>query len=127
MLMPFIKLYTAGIHDANYIVPTLGYTLLLSEMIYSLRLPYNHMIITAGHFKQTQHGAIIEASTNIILSVILINIIGLPGVAIATAIAMGYRTIYYLRYLSKNIIHLSLQKNLIRVMGCLVIIGLSVL
>lgn len=127
MLMPFIKLYTAGIHDANYMVPTLGYMLLLSEMIYSLRLPYNHMIITAGHFKQTQRGAIIEASTNIILSVILINIMGLPGVAIATAIAMGYRTIYYLWYLSKNIIHLSLQTNLLRVMGCLVIIGLGVL
>ena len=55
-------------------------------------------------FKEMTIPAIIEASINIIISIILVNIYGIIGVAIGTLIAMLYRTIYQIYFLKKEII-----------------------
>ncbi len=121
MLMSFISIYTSGITDADYHVPVLGFMLLVSEGIYCLRLPYYSIVTAAAHFKQTQTSAILEAAMNIILSVILICWMGLPGVAVATAVAMLYRTGYYLWYLSRNILQIPLGGAVMRVLAAAVI------
>lgn len=109
LIIPFISLYTAKIEDFNYIYPTFGVLITLSQALYCLRLPYNQVVLAAGHFKQTQNSAIIEASINIIISIILVRKFGLIGVAIGTAVAMGYQTIYLAWYLSSNIIHFAIS------------------
>lgn len=114
MLMPFIHLYTQNITDTNYIFPVFGYTLLLAELLYCLRMPFNSIIVAAGHFKQTQTSAIVEVVVNVVLSVSLIQAFGLWGVAVATAAAMLYRTVYYIYYLSKYILRISFWEYLIR-------------
>ena len=68
-------------------------------MSYCLRLPYNAMVFAAGHYKQTQLSAIIEAVINIVVSVVLVSKWGLVGVAIGTFAAMTYRTLYLVLYL----------------------------
>ncbi len=123
MLTSFIGLYTQGITDANYQVPLLGYMLLLAEGLYCLRIPYHGIVTAAGHFKRTQSSAILETVLNIVLSVVLILQMGMPGVAVATAAAMLYRTIYYLWYLSRNILMLSMLPQLLRLLGA---VGISV-
>jgi O-antigen/teichoic acid export membrane protein len=109
LIIPFITVYTAVIDDYNYIYPTFGVLLTLSQALYCLRLPYNQIVLAAGHFKQTQNSAIIEASINIIISIFLVSKFGLIGVAIGTAVAMGYRTIYLAWYLSSNIIYFKIS------------------
>ncbi|MGH0053843.1 MAG: lipopolysaccharide biosynthesis protein [Sphaerochaetaceae bacterium] len=104
LLVPFIKVYTVGISDYNYIYPAFGVLLTLAQGVYCLRLPYNQIVLAAGHFKQTQSSAIIEASLNICISVGLVISYGLIGVAIGTLVAMTYRTIYLAWYLSHNIL-----------------------
>ena len=104
LIIPFVKLYTAGITDANYIQPYLAMLLILSSMIYCFRMPYHSMTIASGHFKQTRFAAYGEAVLNIVLSIILVIKIKLTGVAIATLVAVSFRFIYYVVYLSKNII-----------------------
>lgn len=107
LIVPFVQVYTKGVNDANYIVPTFAYLITLAQASYCLRLPYNIMVLAAGHYKQTQWSAIIEASINVVTSVALVFKFGLIGVAIGTFAAMTYRTIYFVVYLSKNI----LQRN----------------
>ena len=63
------------------------------------------MVLAAGHYKQTQWSAIIEAVINVVVSVVLVFNLGLIGVAIGTFVAMTYRTIYLVCYLKKNILH----------------------
>ena len=58
------------------------------------------MIQSAGHFKQTQNSAIIEAIINILISIIFVKLFGLVGVSIAATVAMIYRTSYFVLYLS---------------------------
>ena len=104
LIVPFVRVYTANISDANYIVPAFAYLITIAQASYCLRLPYNIMVLAAGHYKQTQWSAITEAVINIVVSVVLVFNFGLIGVAIGTLAAMTYRTIYLSWYLSRNII-----------------------
>lgn len=102
-IIPFVRLYTSGINDANYIQPLFALLLTTATMLYCLRIPYQAVITAAGHFKQTKWGAYGEASLNILVSIILVWKYGLVGVAIGTIVAIGFRLIYSVIYLSKNI------------------------
>lgn len=110
LIIPFVSIYTAGITDFDYIYPVFGVILTVAQALYCLRMPYNQVVLAAGHFKQTQSSAIIEASLNVIISIVLVRRFGLVGVAIGTAIAMGYRTVYLAVYVSKNILYIDLKR-----------------
>lgn len=105
LIVPFVRLYTANVADADYIQPVFSLFLVLSSVAYCLRLPYHSVTIAAGHFKQTRIAAYGEAGINIILSVLLVEKYGLSGVALATLVATLFRFGYYVVYLSKNILN----------------------
>ena len=109
LIIPFVKLYTKGITDADYIQPLFAILLILSALCYCLRQPYHAMVIAAGHFKQTSIAAYGEACLNIVLSIILVFKLGIVGVALATLIATLFRFIYYVFYLSKNIFYRNIK------------------
>ncbi len=98
LIVPFVTVYTNGITDANYVQPVFGYLLTLAYAIYCIRLPYNMMILAAGHFKQTQGFYIATSLINIVISVILVNVYGLIGVAIGTLFAMIFQTVWTVWY-----------------------------
>lgn len=104
LIVPFIRLYTEGVSDADYIQPVFALLMILAALSYCLRQPYHSMVIAAGRFKQTSWAAYGEAVINIVLSVILVVNYGLIGVAAATLIATWFRFIYYVFYLSKHIL-----------------------
>ena len=62
------------------------------------------MITNARHFKQIKKGAYVEAGLNIVLSLILINFMGITGLVIGTSVAMLFRTTQIILYCSKHII-----------------------
>lgn len=105
LLVPFVRIYTKGISDANYIVPLFAVLITLANAFYSFRNSYNMVIKAAGHYKETQWSAIVEAIINIVVSLALVIQFGLVGVAIGTLIAMLYRTLYFVIYLSKHILY----------------------
>lgn len=104
LIVPFVKVYTLGINDANYIQPLFAILIVAANAGHCLRLPYNIMILAAGHYKQTQNNYIIAAIMNIVVSVLAVKAWGLIGVAIGTLIAMGYQTVWMAWYDSKNLI-----------------------
>lgn len=104
LIVPFIKVYTQGIHDANYVQPLFAILIVAANAGHCLRLPYNIMILAAGHYKQTQNNYIVAAIINIVVSVIAVKFLGLIGVAIGTLLAMVYQTIWMAWYNSKNLI-----------------------
>lgn len=105
MILPFVRLYTEGITDVNYHVPALAMFLTLSALLYCLRMPYHALVISAGHFRQTQAAAYAEAAINVVLSIVLVRRYGIPGVAFATLLATALRFGYYVVYLSKQIFY----------------------
>lgn len=107
LIVPFVRLYTSGVNDADYIQPIFAIVLVCAELFYCFRTPFSMVIFAAGHFKQTKIGAFVEAGINIVVSLALIVPFGLIGVAIGTLAAMLYRTLEYVLYLKKNILKLS--------------------
>ena len=114
LIIPFVKVYTLGINDVNYIRYTFAYLLIIGEFIWVIRQPYNNLIKAAGHFKQTKNGAWLEAIINLILSIILVGKYGLVGVAIGTLISITIRTIEIIIYTSKNILKRTMENNIKR-------------
>lgn len=104
MIIPFVRLYTSGIHDADYIRPGIAGFMLLTQMIYCLKHPYHVMTIAAGHFKETKKAAFIEVGLNIGLSILFLLIWGTEGVVLATLIALVYRAFYFVIYLKNHIL-----------------------
>ncbi len=103
LIVPFVQVYTLGVTDADYTVPSFAIMITLAQGAYCMRIPYNTMVLSAGHYKQTQTSSFIEMALNIVISVVLVFNFGLIGVAIGTFVAMVYRTIYLAWYLSHNI------------------------
>lgn len=104
LIVPFVQVYTLGVDDVNYVVPTFALLITIANGLHCLRLPYNLMILAGGHYKQTQRNYIIAACLNIVVSVIAVRFIGLIGVAIGTVAAMLYQTVWMAVYDSKNFI-----------------------
>ena len=114
LIIPFIKLYTHGVTDVNYI--RIGFAILtvITEVMYCVRHPYLIIVQATGNYEATKIGAMIEAIINISLSVVLVNFIGLNGVMFGTLVANTFRTIQYAFFISNNIIIGSIGKTVKR-------------
>lgn len=111
VIIPFIRLYTQKITDANYILPSLGVFVLASEFFYCVRKPYHDIITAAGHFNETKSSAVIEVILTIGLAILLVTKFGVAGVAAASVIALLYRTVYFIVYINSNIINFPAIKS----------------
>lgn len=109
LIIPFVQVYTKGITDADYIVPVFAVIITIAQGVYCIRLPYNMMVLAAGHYKETQTSSIIEAILNLVISVAAVIRYGLVGVAVGTLIAMAYRTCYLAWYLKDHILRRKLR------------------
>ena len=104
LIVSFVLVYTKGVNDADYNQPLFAVLIVLANAGHCLRLPYNTMILAAGHYKQTQSNYIIAMIMNIVISVATVKIWGLIGVAIGTLVAMAYQTVWMAWYNSRNLI-----------------------
>ena len=126
LICPFISIYTRGITDAQYIQPLFSTLLIAGQFVFCLRIPYNTIICSAGHYRQTQISAVVEAIINITISIALVYKWGLIGVAIGTLVAVTYRTLYFVVYINKNIINRSIAKFIKQLLIDLLCISLIV-
>lgn len=91
LFIPFIRLYTSGVSDVNYIEPVLPVFFCLISMLYLSRTANYNTIMVAGHAKQTVMHSLIEMAINLVLSIALVQLIGIYGVLIGTLASLFYR------------------------------------
>ncbi len=126
LIVPFVKVYTEGLTDANYVQPLFAAILTLAYGIRCLRTPYNILILSAGHYKQTQRCHLIAAGINLAVSIVSVYFWGLVGVAVGTLIAMIYQTAWMMIYNSRNLLCLPL-KRILKQIGADILIVCAVL
>lgn len=63
-ILPFLKLYTSGINDINYIDRWLPLLFIVMELLNYGRSSSNDIISFAGHFKQTRWRTMLETAIN---------------------------------------------------------------
>lgn len=129
LIVPFVSVYTRGVYDVNYIQPVFAALITLAHASHILRIPYNIIILAAGHYKQTQCCYIIAMILNIVISILTVKIWGLIGVAVGSFVALAYQTVWMALYNSKNIIFWPmnnfLKQILIDAMTLLLLVMLS--
>ncbi len=116
LLLPFMKIYTSGITDANYILPTFAILLTVTEAIYCVREPYLTIVQATGKYKETRNGAMAEAIINLVVSLVCVNLVGLIGVVIGTLVANLFRTVQYAVFCTKNLLEINLWPFIGRVL-----------
>lgn len=102
---PFIKLYTAGVSDAQYVDSFIPYLFVIINLLSCGRYPLDAMVHISGHFKRTQRSAACESCINVVTSVILIQFLGIYGVLLGTIFSSLYRAAYLVCYVNKNILN----------------------
>ncbi len=107
LIMPFIKIYTQGMTDANYVLPILGKLFVLVGFINNLKIPSRTMVIASGHFKQTKKYSVIEMIINLLGQVILMYFWGIYGALLGCLLAAIYRAINFIWYSNKYILKIS--------------------
>lgn len=113
LIVPFVQVYTNGVTDVDYVRPIFAAIIVIAEFVWAARLPYASLAHANGHFRQTSRGAWIEAGLNLAISIILVNVIGIVGVAIGTLVATLFRTVEFIRYVSKNQLKRNYSKPLL--------------
>lgn len=105
LIVPFVRVYTRGINDANYMASTFSLIITVAYAVLNIKNPYNTLIQAVGHYKQTQHNYVTVACINIFISVAMVYKFGLVGVAVGTLISAGYQVIWQANYLYKTILN----------------------
>lgn len=116
---PFIRLYTSGVTDVNYIdiwLPVLFTAVMLMNYI---RIPAILTINAAGAFKETQKGAILEAAINLVasLGLFLFTDLGMYGLLLGSVCSYLYRTTDVIVYVYRKIV----KRNVFRFLRLFVV------
>lgn len=127
LIFDFISIYTSGVRDIEYIIVPFGILFAISEALHCIKQNYHGLVLAAGHYKQTQRGAFVEAGINIVCSIVLSFAFGLSGIVLATVLSTCYRTLDYIFYLRKNIIFREIRVFVKRMaVNCLSVISVIV-
>ena len=92
LIIPFIKLYTNGISDVQYVDKYLPILFCLVQIFSNCRLLSGNLINICNQPQIMNKHSIIEVSVNIIISLILAYVIGIYGVLMGTIIGLLYKT-----------------------------------
>ncbi|MGF3182952.1 lipopolysaccharide biosynthesis protein [Facklamia sp. P12934] len=104
LITSFVSLYTKNATDVDYRAPIFAVIFVSSQIIFSIRSPYQNLVLAAGHYRQTQRASIIEVLINILTTLTLLKFNSLIAIGIGTTVSSLYRTVYIAHYISKNII-----------------------
>lgn len=113
MLISFVKIYTAGINDANYNVPIFGFLFVLSGILYNIKTPQSMLINSAGLYKETRVQTIIQGAIMVVGGFVLAPFWGLEGIIIASCLSNLYRCIDLCFFIPKNVTGLPKRNSLI--------------
>lgn len=104
LILPFIKIYTKGVNDTEYILPVFAGLSIIAYAVFCLRAPYLTAVQAAGKYKETRNGAFVEAGLNFTISFISVFKFGLIGVTLGTLAANVFRTIQYAVFISQKML-----------------------
>lgn len=127
LLVPFVRIYTTGVTDTNYILPVFGALIALAEGMYCIREPYLILVQATGNYEETKIGALVEAVLNICISLVLVNVIGINGVIVGTFVANLFRTTQFAFFVSKKILKTSMRGFFTRIVWLVLSVGIIIL
>ena len=112
LIIPFIRLYTNGITDVNYINESLPILFALVQMISWSRYISGNLTGIAGYAKSISYISLIEALSNVVLSVIFVHYFGIAGVLLGTVLALPLKVVWCTYIADRKVMHRSCWKSI---------------
>lgn len=125
LIIPFIRLFTKGITDANYILPTTALLFVLNGLLYNLKTPQGMLIHSSGMYKETKVQTTIQALIILIFGVLLTPKYGINGILFASILSNIYRTIDLIYFVPKYITKTNRITTILRIIKVF-ILGASI-
>ena len=112
LTLPFIKLYTAGVTDVEYINYWLPILFVVIFLFNQIRIPALLTINISGSFRETQKGAIIESVIKLCASssLFFLTPLGMYGLLLGTVCSFLYRTVDVILFVYQKVLHKALWK-----------------
>lgn len=126
-ILPFIRLYTDGITDAEYIVPIFAFVACAAGAVRQLQIPASVMIGAAGQFKQTRWYIVGAAATAVILGTVGAIFYGLNGVMFGVLCGSLIKAISTICYINRQVLRRSLTVFFKRFLRGILVVLISVL
>lgn len=112
LILPFVRLYTSGVSDINYIYKSLPLMFCLVQMLSWSRYVAGNLTILAGYAKRASMISLLEALLNISLSLILVGKWGITGVLAATVFALPIKVIWCTYISDRRVLKRSFIKSI---------------
>lgn len=127
LIMPFIRIYTAGFLDADYLRPVIGWLFVLAGITTNIKTPQGMLLNSAGLFRETRVQSLIQASLNVGVSVALAPRFGMAGVLLGTIAANVYRCVDLIFFIPRHVTGLPPMATIRRIVRMGVLFGIAVL
>lgn len=98
LINPFVEIYTSGASEMNYVDRYLPILFSMIQLLSCCRITASNLVKIAGHAKKTIPQSIIESVIHIVVSVVLVQFMGIYGVLLGTIMALLYRTNDFIIY-----------------------------
>ena len=115
LLLPFVKVYTHGITDADYIRPELGACFVVVGIVRQIQTPCSTIVGAAGKFREIRGNSITVALLSVSLGCLGAYFWGLEGVLLGLAIAAFLKTGFIIYYGHRHILDESILRSLCRI------------
>ena len=116
LCIPFIKLYTNGVTDIDYVYKAVPLLFCLVQLFSWSRYIGGNLTGIAGYAKKTSYISMAEALANIFLSLVLVTKFGIVGVLAATVAALPLKVLWCIYISDKKVMHRS-YKTTAKILG----------
>ena len=99
LTIPFVKLYTSGVEDINYIYDWLPFCFCLVQLLSMSRYIAGNLSGIAGYAKPVSYISLTEAIINIVGTIVLVYFFSIYGAIIATVVAIPIK-VFYVNYIA---------------------------
>lgn len=127
LIVPFIRIYTDGITDADYIRSITAIMMCLNGILFSMKTPQGTMVVAAGMYKETRVQTTIQGLIAVVGGIIGAYLWGLDGVLAGAVLSNLYRTIDLVFFSSKNIVNIKSTRSIRRVVRNMALFSLAVI
>lgn len=104
VILPFVRLYTDGVTDVDYMRPALPVLFALVQVLSVGKLIPQKLVDSAGKTQATVPNTLAEAAINIVASVVFVNLFGMAGVLLGKIVALLYRTNDVVLYANRKVL-----------------------
>ncbi len=121
-LIPFVRLYTDGITDTNYLLPLFGILITAKGLLDNMKAPHGMLVMSFGKYREIRRQTIIQGVLIIASTFLFTKLWGLNGCMLALCVANVYMLVELLILTPKVLVEMSVRKNLRQIVQILVVV-----